>query len=245
MDFGKHLDSNDDFQKKEWGDLDHLTLKDLFNKVKEDIQLGFKREVLDGKDVLVGGEPDTFSDFNHLQGDNTLGFNGTCGLVSCEDVLKQHGIDVTENDVVWHAFINGECNFDVNSDLSGGTTPFDQAEILKDYGVEAGVVVCEDVVDLARMIESDRSVIVGVNAGVLWGDPRYFGNGGPNHAITPTGVVRDVNNLPTIKGFYINDSGTGYSKEFVPVEKFEKMWLNNGANLAVTTFDKHSNQQLK
>jgi hypothetical protein len=242
MDFGKHSDFTNDFSKKDWGDLDHLTFKDLLNKVKDDIQLGFKREIFDGQDVLVGGEPDAFSDLNHLQGDNTLGFNGTCGLVSCEDVLKQHGIAVTENDVVWHAFENGECSVDINPDFAGGTTPFDQAEILRDYGVEAGVVVCEDVADLASMIESDRSVIVGVNAGVLWGDPRYYGTGGPNHAITPTGVVRDANDLSVIKGFYINDSGTGHSKEFIPVDKFEKMWLNNGASLAVATFDKHSNQ---
>lgn len=238
MDFGASLDGFNTSKNKDWGDV-NSSLKDWLDKGRESALLGLKRDFLDGQDVLIGGNPDDCIAFNHQQGDNVLGFNGTCGLVSCEDVMKQHGLNVSENDVVWHALEHGECNFDSNPDFAGGTTPFDQVEILKDYGIDAKVEVGQNIYDLANTIESGKSAIIFVNAGVLWDDPRAYGTGESNHAIVPTGVVRDGHDLSKIIGFYINDSGTGVSKEFVPVQKFEEMWLRNGAGIAVTTFNQH------
>src|SRR5262245_16825651 len=91
-----------------------------------------------GDAVLVIGDTERACDFNHPQGDNPFGFKGTCGLVSCEDVLRQFDIDVSEADVVRHAIENGLCNTrgDSPGEL-GGTTVTDQAQILTDFGVPA------------------------------------------------------------------------------------------------------------
>lgn len=233
-----NIDISEELNDNSSEDFKSLTFKDMFERVKSELQTSFKQDFVDGQDVLIGGNPDECIKFNHLQGDNYLGFNGTCGLVSCEDVLKQHGLNISENDVVWHATTNGECNIDTNPDLCGGTTPFDQAEILRDYGVDAEVVNLRNVYDLADRIESDRSVIIGVNAGVLWDDIRYYGTGEPNHAIVPTGVVRDANDYKNILGFYINDSGTGQSKQFIPINQFEEMWRKSDG-IAVVTLEEH------
>ena len=48
----------------------------------------------DGREVIVIGDPQGDARFNHLQGDNNEGFLGTCGCVSCEDVLGQFGVTV-------------------------------------------------------------------------------------------------------------------------------------------------------
>ena len=80
----------------------------------------------DGREVIVIGDPQGDARFNHLQGDNNEGFLGTCGCVSCEDVLGQFGVTVTEADVVDHAVANGAWQYSflrsrANS-IEGGTT---------------------------------------------------------------------------------------------------------------------------
>jgi Peptidase_C39 like family len=188
----------------------------------------------DGQPTLTIGDVAGYADFNHKQGDNPQGFTEDCGLVSCSDVLNQFGIHVTEADVVGHAIQYGECNVIPGSPAgSGGTSPADQARLLTDYGVPAHCESNQSIEQLATAIEQGHGVIASVNAGVLWDQPQYVQGGGNNHAVTVTGVARDLG-TGAIQGFYINDSGTGQSAEFVPVAVMTHAFQDTGGSFVET-----------
>jgi hypothetical protein len=92
-----------------------------------------------GREVVIVGDPEGYADFNHRQGDNSYGFQGDCGLVSCQDVLLQYGIDVQEEDIVNFAVQQGLCETGSSADMNGGTSSEQRAEILNDYGIPAHV----------------------------------------------------------------------------------------------------------
>jgi hypothetical protein len=187
-------------------------------------------EVLpDGREAVEFGDPEGCERFNHCQGENDLGFEGTCGLVSCEDVINQFGGDVTENDIVNFAADNDFCEKSSNPAESGGTTPFGQVKILDAHGIPARVEVCDSLEDLAGRVEDGHGLIVGVNAGVLWDNRAYFDSGDPNHAIVVTGVDRDPQS-GDILGFKINDSGvppSGESNKFIDAQTFTIAWFGS------------------
>jgi len=195
----------------------------------------------DGRQSVTIGDVAGYADYNHQQGDNPFGFQQDCGLVSCQDVLNQFGVPVTEADVVGHAIRNGQCELDPGSPAdSGGSSPEDQARILSDYGVPAHVESGESLEDLAGHVEEGRGTIVGVNAGVLWNDGNAYENGHANHAVTVTGVAREPM-TGQVQGFYINDSGNGKSGEFVPAVVMQQAWQDMGG-LCVVTDVVHSAQ---
>jgi hypothetical protein len=187
----------------------------------------------DGRDTVVIGDVDGLKDFNHKQGDNPYGFKGTCGLVSCEDVLRQFGVDATEADVVDHAVAKNLCAVTDDPAKSGGTTPEMRAQILNDYGIPAHVESGQSLEDLAGDVEHGSGVIVSANAGYLWNDPNALENGQTNHAVVVTGVARDPE-TGVVQGFYINDSGTGESGKFVDADTMTQAWVNTGGSAVVT-----------
>lgn len=190
----------------------------------------------DNTEVLVTGDVDRFRDCNHKQGMNELGFQSTCGLVSCEDVLRQFGFDVNEVGIVNYAARTGLCDVSHPAPLCGGTTEYSQAELLSEMGLPAHAEFGNSQEQLAQYVEEGRGIIVEVNAGELWGSHEYYGFGEANHAIVVTGLARD----PTtgeIEGFYINDSGRGYpsdSGRFVDSELMRHAWENAGGSCVIT-----------
>src|SRR5215467_15253215 len=145
----------------------------------------------DGQETLVIGDPEGAKEYNHQQGDNIYGLKGTCGLVSCEDVLRQFGLNLNETDMVSHAATRGMCQITDDPDQSGGTKVTDQAQILNDYGVPAHAEVNGTLDSLAANVETGHAVIIEANAGVLWNDANYYSQGEANHAVVVTGVATD------------------------------------------------------
>jgi hypothetical protein len=189
-----------------------------------------------GREVVVIGDPERFKELNHLQGDNSFGFQGTCGLVSCEDVLRQFGVEVTEDEVVAFAALFGLCHVGDNPAYCGGTTEFTQAVLLSTLGVPAHMEGGRGLSDLAGWVSEDRGVIIEVNAGELWNDVNAYGNGEANHAIVVTGVALDPVD-GRVAGFYINDSGRGYpgdSGRFVTADLMERAWVAPGGSGVIT-----------
>lgn len=187
----------------------------------------------DGRETVIIGDVSGVADFNHQQGDNDAGFNGTCGLVSCEDVLRQYGVDVTENDIVEHAIENNECAVDSDPEKAGGTTSDQRAQILNDFGIPAHTEKGQSLEDLASDIERGSSVIVAANAGYLWNDPNAYDTGQSNHAVVVTGVARDPQ-TGEIQGFFINDSGTGSAGQFVDAATMQAAYVETGGSAVVT-----------
>lgn len=188
----------------------------------------------DGRPSLMLGDVPEDAGFNHLQGDNPEHFQNDCGLMSVQDVLRQFGAHVSEGDVVAHAVQYTECNVDAaEAALSGGTKPSQDARILTDYGVPSRVKSGQTMAELAADVEQGHGVILGVNSGVLWLVPENIGDGSVNHAVTVTGVALDPQNW-TIQGFYINDSGSGKSAEFVGTVIMRVAWQDTGGWSVVT-----------
>jgi hypothetical protein len=191
----------------------------------------------DGREALVIGYVERFKDFNHPQGDNRLGFQGTCGIVSCEDVLRQFGVEVTESQLVEYAVQRDLCTTDGSPSECGGTTILDQARILDDWGVPATPEQSGSLEGLASQVEEGRGVIAEVNAGVLWDQAESYGDGSWNHAIVITGVARDAQ-TGEVLGFFINDSGKPESGRFIDAPTMQQAFIEAGG-WSVATVQPH------
>jgi hypothetical protein len=188
----------------------------------------------DGRRCVVIGDVAGYAAFNHRQGQNPEHDRGDCGIVSCADVLDQFGIPLTEAAVVEHATRCAEIHVVPGSpEQSGWTYPTEQARILSDYGVLAHVEHGQTVEGIAAAVQAGRGVIIEVNAGVLWCDVRALGGGAANHAVTVTGISRDPGD-GALTGFFINDSGTGRSGQFVSVHLMVTAFARTGGFCVIT-----------
>jgi hypothetical protein len=190
----------------------------------------------DGREALVLGDVPGARDLHHSQGDNPWGFQGTCGIVSCENVLRQFGVEVSETEVLTHALSRGLCTIADDPSRSGGTTAFDRAQILSDFGVPAQATNVGSLEELAGFVEGGHGVIAGVNAGVLWDDAGAYDTGQSNHAVVVTAIARD-RETGELLGLFINDSGRGVAEDagrFVDTARFEQCHLGAGGMVVVT-----------
>jgi hypothetical protein len=175
-----------------------------------------------------------YAAFNHLQGDNLEHDGGDCGMVCCADVLDQFGLGLTEADIVRHATRCRELHVVAGQpDRSGWSLPTEQARILCDYGVPAAAEQDQPIDRLADAVQRGHGVIAAVNSGVLWSDVRFLGDGQANHGVTITGVARDPYD-GALEGFYINDSGTGHSAQFVSAHLMTTAFVRTGGFCVVT-----------
>lgn len=130
-------------------------------------------------------------------------FQGTCGIVSCVNVLRLAGrLETTEEEALNCAIANTLCDTrSANVAYRGGTSVQERKQLLELFGLESELVL-PSIEDIARYVEEGRGVIISVYANILW---RRCCSG--FHAVTVTSVQRDQNGQ--IEGFYICDSGSG------------------------------------
>jgi hypothetical protein len=187
-----------------------------------------------GQEGLVLGDIEGRKLETHVQGANRYGFEGTCGLVSCEGILRHFGLNLTEQDVVQHALEHREC-FYVPGDAtkSGGTIPEMQAQVLRDFGIPAHVETLRSLGDLTTYLQEGRGIILGVNAGMLWNNPNAWETGQANHAVVLTGVVVSPD-TGQLLGFSINDSATGAAGQFVDATRLYHAWGATGGECVIT-----------
>ena len=137
------------------------------------------------------------------------GFRGTCGLVSCVNLLRLANVDISEADIVYYASTHQNsttgddlCTILKSPDNNGGTTYSDRQEILRHFGLQS--TIQEATIDnIADAVINGKGVILSVDAGELYGEKRLKGC---LHAIAVTSVQMR-NGL--VEGFFICDSGTG------------------------------------
>ena len=130
------------------------------------------------------------------------GFSGTCGLVSCVNVLRLSGVDIKEDDVVSYASSFGLCSKGRGcSSQNGGTGAQDRQEILEHFGLKTELRACA-IEAIAQYVEEGKGVIISIHAYRLWYGIRSAKD---FHAVTVTSVKRGKDGR--ILGFYIADSG--------------------------------------
>lgn len=192
------------------------------------------------------------------QGQNELGYTGTCGLATIAGLLRMLGVEVTENDIVKYAQENDLCLWrDQPPYFQGATTIPQQRAILAAAGVPTITIDADDGLSLDRVaqaVESGQLVLAGLNAGNLWREEiggsegeqahrNHYQDGQANHAVAVVGVARDVH-THEITGFYINDTGVGSHSlgagQFISAETMHKALIKDeygdisGAGLVVS-----------
>lgn len=163
-------------------------------------------------------------------GEGVDGFRGTCGLVSCQNVLRMAGLDVSESDVVnyarsTHAGFLGTrrlCTINSSDADNGGTYASDRQAVLRHFGVDSTI---EDgsIDNIARYVAEGRGVIASVEANCFWG---RSSNRQEGHAITVTSVERDEYSGSPI-GFYVCDSGAGQNCRYVTTSELQEALYGN------------------
>ena len=138
------------------------------------------------------------------------GFLGTCGLVSCVNILRLAGYPATESEVVSYAsttsagFGRGKlCTTNSFPEDNGGTSAKTRQQILQHFGVKSELQEAS-VDNIADAVSDGRGVIISVYAGMLY---KGWSNHRDLHAITVTSVKKD--RFGNVLGFYVCDSGTG------------------------------------
>ena len=196
--------------------VENLTLLD-FSKAE--------KGMADGVNILVYGYPKAY-ELDYMQGNAVAGYKGTCALTSIANLATQANQALSEAQVVQTAINNNWCvTSSTTTDYQrGGSNYLQQQALLNTYGIRNGIIMGYNEQAIANLIKGGRGVIIGLNAGKLWGDNAYLDNGGVNHVVTVTGVACDAA-TGAINGFYIADSGRGLVGDmtrYVAIADFRK-----------------------
>ena len=149
------------------------------------------------------------------------------------DALRDGTPSVTIGDVAGYAELNHRQG-DNPSGIREDCGLVSCQDVLNQFGVPAHADSGQSLEQLAVSVEQGHGVIAEANAGVLWDDASYVESGQANHAVTVTGVARDPL-TGDIQGFYINDSGTGQSGEFVSAQAMTTAWQEAGGQCVVSS----------
>ncbi len=166
-----------------------------------------EKGLVDGRAVLVYGYPKA-NELDYMQGNAIPEYQGTCALTSIANLLVQAQTPTTEAEVVQLAIDNrwAVTDAEVSAYQRGGSNYQQQQQILDSYGLRNELLAGYNEYVVANMLRSGRGVLIGLNAGKLWGDDSYLDEGGVNHVVTVTGVAFGEEDGP-LEGFYIADSG--------------------------------------
>ena len=167
--------------------------------------------------------------FNYEQGNAVPGFDGTCGLVSVQNVLTMANINKTEKEIVNFARSTNSIHPDAYGKTqkicgpTGGTCPKRRQELLAHNGVSS-TLETQSIDNLAAAIEQGKGVIISVDADVLWKTRSPPPPPAP-HAVVVTSVTRDPQGK--IIGFNITDSGNRPPEptNFYTVNDIERAFL--------------------
>lgn len=161
------------------------------------------------------------------QGENPR-HSGTCGIVSCVNILRLAGrTEITEQEVLSYAINNRLCQTNSTPKFSGGTNRGHRKRIMKGFGLDTDYLN-PTIDNIAECVSSGKGVIIVVYADRLWKDPKH-----PNyvHAVIVTSVVKDF--AGNITGFYICDSGHGNNDcaHFYTVEELQQALIPQPMNV--------------
>ncbi len=187
--------------------------RDDYDDIKEiNVELVESVEGLEQQPMVVTGSPfEIAGSLDCTQGDNRYNVASDCGLVSCSNYLKLCGIEVSEDEIVGYALANNLCSRGYFSapESWGGTNDQNLETILEHYGVGSSVFHPDEkrgsIEGIADAVECGHAVMIGVNAGCLWDDPNFVGDGRANHQITVTGTIR--NESGELAALTVCDSG--------------------------------------
>lgn len=159
------------------------------------------------------------------------GYPDTCAIRSQEIILRDFGINMTQEQLVHEANDHGWYS-------SGGGTPADDVgKLLELHGVGMTRYDHANVYNLVSELSAGKRIIVGVDSGELWNpgiseqmEDSILGER-PDHALIVAGVdTSDPNNVKVV----LTDPGTGHIAKEYPLEKFMDAWKDSGFMMVST-----------
>ena len=154
----------------------------------------------------------------------------TCAIQSQHIVLKQFGIDVTQNEMIEVAKENGWY-------VSGhGTPPEYVGKLLEHYGVNVEATEGNNIFNLVNELAQGHQVIVGVDSGELVFPEKEIGEDYivgemADHALVVVGVdTSDPDNVKVI----VTDPGTGNRQWAYTEEQFMDAWKDSNCMMVST-----------
>lgn len=184
-----------------------------------------------GASVIYNTPIETGKSLDAKQG-KVPNYRGTCGIVSCVNVLRLAGrSSTTENEVLTAALQGKLCVANDSAGKNGGTTPDGRKKILVEFGLDSELKPAS-IDSIAQCVSEGRGVIISVDARKLWRSLAIPPNS--LHAVTVTSVQKDRNNQ--IEGFYICDSGSGKndSAKFYATKHLQDSLSNRQMNVTTT-----------
>lgn len=175
-------------------------------------------------------------------------FQGTCGLVSCVNVLRMAGVPITEAEIVKYASTTYEdntnsfvaslkrktlCTSNSVPASNGGTSAASRKKILEHFGIPSRTVP-QSIETIAQAVSSGHGVIASVHAERLYFKRRPIH---PDlHAITITSVQKDTTGK--ILGFYVCDSNAyvlgGTGATYYTADELEEALSERECNITTT-----------
>ena len=204
--------------------------------------------IKDGEGNLTYNSPiETGQKLDFHQG-KVENFGGTCGLCSCENVLRMAGVPVSERDIVRYASTTYEdannsfvasltgrtlCRTGSAPSSNGGTSAKARKKILEHFGVPS-YTATQSIETIADAVSTGQGVIASVHAERLYFKRRPIH--ADLHAITITSVKKD--STGRILGFYVCDSNAfalgGTGATYYTAEEIEEALSERECNITST-----------
>ena len=175
-------------------------------------------------------------------------FQGTCGLVSCVNVLRMAGVPATEAAVVKYASTTYEdnrnsfiasltrktlCTSNSVPSSNGGTSAASRKKILEHFGIPSRTAP-QSIETIAQAVSSGHGVIASVHAERLYFKRQPIHT--DLHAITITSVQKDITGK--ILGFYVCDSNAyvlgGTGATYYTADELEEALSERECNITTT-----------
>lgn len=175
------------------------------------------------------------------------GYDDTCAVRSQQIILRDFGVDVSQEQLMQFAEENGWYQ------KGGGTPMAFVGYILQGCGVNVHQQEDCNVYDLVNELAQGHRVIVGVDSGELWADKdsgtpwyerltdkasewfedQFHGENGADHALIVAGVEVDQNNPENTK-VILTDPGTGDLRIEYSLDEFMDAWKDSNCFMVAT-----------
>ncbi len=160
------------------------------------------------------------------------GYSDTCAIRSQEIILRDFGINLSQDELIQMAQDNGWYT------AGGGTPMADVGNLLELNGIPVTHNDGGNVFQLVSELSQGHKVIVGVDSKELWGNngiwddiKEYFGYESPDHAVIVSGIdTSDPNNIKVV----LTDPGTGDVAKSYSLEEFMNAWSDSNCHYVAT-----------
>lgn len=157
-------------------------------------------------------------------------YDDTCAIQSQHLILKEFGIDVTQNEMIEVAKLNGWY-------VTGQGTPVEYVgKLLEHYGVDVKATQGNNIFNIANELSKGHQIIVGVDSGELVhpelevGED-YFEGERADHALVVVGI--DTSDPSDVK-VIVTDPGTGNRQWAYSEEQFMDAWKDSNCFMVTT-----------